>query len=78
MKKDDIYKSKRDALIYDLIFSDQEEYEIIVSDYILDIYTYGDFIKSTKAILKKAKVIIVTEKVKAKPTFVLWKIKVKK
>lgn len=78
MKKDDIYKSKKDALIYDLIFSDQDEYEIVVSDYILDIYTYDKFIKSIKAILKKSKVKIISEKIKTAPTVVLWKIKVKK
>ena len=75
---DDKLKKKKDELIYDLIFSKQLEYEIVVTDYILDIYTYYKFINSIKEVLAKSKVVIVSEKVKASPTVVLWKIKVKK
>ena len=78
MAKVDKFKNKKDDLIYDLIFSKQEDFEIIVSDYILDIYTYNTFIKSIKTVLKKSKVMIITERIKAEPTVVLWKIKIKK
>jgi len=78
MKNATLLREKVDDLIYDLIFSKKEEYEIIVSDYILDIYTYDKFIINIKRVLKKSKVKIINEKLTTTPTEVLWKINIKK
>ena len=68
----------RDAIIYDLIFSDCNDYEINVAEYISDIYRYDYFILDIKEILKKSKIIILSEKVDIDPKRVIWKLKVKK
>jgi hypothetical protein len=78
MENDVNYKAKRESLIYELIFSKNEEFEIVVSDYILDIYTYDKFIISIKTVLVKSSVVIISEKIKTTPKTVLWKIKVRK
>jgi len=44
---------KQDKLIYELIFSKEKDFIILVSDYISDIYKYDLFIKEIKIILKK-------------------------
>lgn len=78
MKKDVSLDDKLEVLIYDLIFSKNEVYQIVVSDYILDIYTYDKFITNLKTVLKKSRVVILSEKLITTPTEVLWKINIKK
>jgi hypothetical protein len=68
----------REALIYDLIFSEKTDYEINVAEYIVDIYKYDYFISDIKKILKKSKVSILSDKIDLEPKKVMWKIKVKK
>jgi hypothetical protein len=67
-----------DDLIYDLIFSEKESFKIDISEYILDIYQYDDFINKIKKILKKSKVkIIISDPLMSSKT-VIWNLKVKK
>jgi hypothetical protein len=68
----------RDDLIYDLIFSDENEFYINISDYIGNIYKYENFIKEIKEVLKKSKVSIVKEGIELNPTSAIWNLKVKK
>ena len=65
-------------LIYELIFSESKDFEIVVSDYIVDIYTYDKFIMQIKAILNKSEVYVVKESVKVLTDEVKWKLKVRK
>lgn len=68
----------KEDLIYDLIFSENTDYEINVDEYISDIYKYDRFIDETKRVLKKSKVEILQEKIVVDMNTVVWKIKVKK
>ena len=68
----------RDDLIYDLIFSEQVDFDINISEYIDNIYKYETFMKEIKEILKKSKVSIVKEGVDLNPTTAIWILKVKK
>ena len=68
----------QEELIYNLIFSKDKEFTILVSKYITDIYKYDSFIKEIKSILKKSKVSIVKENIEVSLTEVKWKLKVKK
>ncbi len=68
----------QDELIYQLIFSKDEEFTIYVSKYVPDIYKYSSFIKEIKSILKKSKVSIVKETVDILVNDVKWNLKVKK
>jgi hypothetical protein len=68
----------RDDLVYDLIFSEHENFIIDVSEYIKDIYHYDEFIDEIKQILKKSKVTVVTQSVDVDSITVTWKLKVKK
>lgn len=70
--------NKEDKLIYDLIFSDIESFNIDISDYISDIYEFEDFILKIKNILKKSKVKIITSDTKMSSKTVVWELKVKK
>jgi len=70
-------KSKED-LIYDLIFSENLEYNLDVSEYIDDIYKNDDFITEIKKVLKKSKVSIVHSSIEVDSRTVMWKLKVKK
>lgn len=74
MKDELIY----DELIYELIFSDNTDFQIDVSKYIQDIYLYDKFIEDIKKILKKSKVSIIKEKVNIDSKTVMWELKVKK
>ncbi len=56
-------KSKED-LIYDLIFSKKNEFEVDMADYIKKIYKYEDFLEEIKKVLRKSKVMVVSEEVK--------------
>ena len=68
----------KDDLIYDLIFSEQTDFEINVSDYIENIYKYEIFIKEIKEILKKSKVSVIKEGINMSPITAIWILKVKK
>jgi hypothetical protein len=72
----------REDLIYDLIFSKENEFEIDMADYIKKIYKYEDFIEEIQKILRKSKVMIVSEGVEIghteKDLKVIWRLKVKK
>lgn len=68
----------KDNLIYDLIFSESEDFKIDVSNYITDIYKYDKFIAEIKKVLKKSKVTIIRERVNLDTNSVIWEIKVKK
>lgn len=69
---------KKEDLIYDLIFSEYNEYEINIAEYIKDIYQYDIFIDEIKLVLKKSRVMIVKEKVSVDSNEIIWKLKVKK
>jgi hypothetical protein len=69
---------QKDDLIYDLIFSENKTFSIIVSDYIEDIYMYDTFIDNIKSILIKSKVFVVKEKVEVSINQVKWNLKVKR
>lgn len=71
----------KDDLIYDLIFSKNNEFEIDMADYIKKIYKYEDFLDEIKKILLKSKVMVVSEEVEIinkKEMKVIWRLKVKK
>jgi hypothetical protein len=68
----------KDDLVYDLIFSDSENFTIDISQYIKDIYQYDEFIDEIKQILHKSKVTMVTQSVDVDSKTVTWKLKVKK
>jgi hypothetical protein len=68
-------KNKED-LIYDLIFSEKEEYKIDISNYIEDIYQYEDFVSEIKKVLKKSKVKIIKSQIKTDPKTAVWELKV--
>lgn len=70
--------NKTDDLIYDLIFSNETNYSIDISDYIKDIYQYDTFISDIREVLKKSKVKIIKSDVKLDSKTVIWEIKVKK
>ena len=70
--------SNKEKLIYDLIFSEEINYHIYVSEYIKDMYLYDRFIDEIKSILIKSKVKIINERISVNSEFVLWEIKVKK
>lgn len=69
---------KKDELIYDLIFSKEDQYIIDVGDYIINICDYVDFIDDVKQILKKSKVIIISNSINVNNKGVIWKLKVRK
>lgn len=72
--------SKSD-LIYTLIFSNLDNHDINIANYIDSriIYKYDRFIKEIKAILLESKVEIVKENLFVNSTTeILWKIKTKK
>lgn len=69
---------KREDLIYDLIFSEQRDYKIDISEYIDDIYKYDKFIEDIRSVLKKSRVVITKEKVDLDTKTAIWNLKVKK
>lgn len=68
----------KDELIYDLIFSDNIEYEIHIDQYIEDIYKYDYFIDDIKDVLYKSKVKIMVTSVIVDIDSVVWNLKIKK
>lgn len=69
---------QRDQLIYDLIFSEKNEFRINIADYIKDIYQYDEFIDEMKEILLKSKVMVIKSKVEVDSNDIIWNLKVKK
>jgi hypothetical protein len=70
-------KNKND-LVYDLIFSEKNQFTIDVGDYVSDIYKYDEFIDEIKQILCKSKVTIASNSIDVNSKTVIWKLKVKK
>lgn len=68
----------KEELIYDLIFSDNIDYKIDISEYLVDVYKYDRFIEEIKSVLKKSKVSIVKEKVDLDTKSAIWNLKVKR
>jgi hypothetical protein len=68
----------KESLIYDLIFSDENDFEIEISEYIEDVYKYDKFVSEMKKILKKAKVMIVKSNLDIQSKRIIWYLKVKK
>ena len=68
----------QEDLIYKLIFSKEDNFTIIVSEYIIDIYKYTTYIKEIKSVLKKSQVSIIKENVEVTLNEVKWSLKVKK
>jgi hypothetical protein len=66
----------KDNLIYNLIFSNTEHFNIDIANYINDIYQYESFISEIKKILKKSKVKIVSSNVIVDSKTVTWELKV--
>lgn len=73
----DFLKSK-DDLIYELIFTEQLDFNIDISRYIDDIYQYDDFVFDIKSILKKSKVKIVKSEITIDSKTAVWNLKVRK
>jgi len=69
---------KKDELIYDLIFSENEDFVIDVGAYIPDIYKYDEFVDEIKEILRKSKVSIITNSLDVDSKTVTWKLKVRR
>lgn len=68
----------KDKLLYDLIFSDKDDFVIDISDYIENVYEHKDFIDEIKKILKKSKVKIVKSNTFIDSKTATWKIKISK
>ena len=68
----------KEELIYDLIFSENLDYNINVAEYIEDIYKYDKFIEDIKNVLRKSKVSVISEKIDLATEKVIWNLKVKK
>lgn len=68
----------KDDLLYLLIFSEQEEFKIDISDYIENIYDHKYFISEIRGILKKSKVTITNSDLILDSKTATWKIKVKR
>lgn len=67
-----------DDLIYELIFSEGTQFNIDISEYIVDMYKYEDFVIDIKKVLKKSKVSIVKSSVVVDSKTAMWELKVKK
>lgn len=68
----------KEKLLYDLIFSKQEDFIIDISDYIENVYDHKEFIKEIKSILKKSKVKIISNDLILDSKTATWKIKINK
>jgi len=68
----------KNVLIYELIFTEMEEFNIDISKYISNIYDYEEFISDIKKILKQSKVKIVNSTVNLDSKTVIWELKVSK
>jgi hypothetical protein len=68
----------REELLVSLIFGEQTEYSINISEYIEELYKYDRFIEEVKSILKKSKVTIIKESLELNKNGPIWTLKVKK
>jgi hypothetical protein len=68
----------RDKLLYDLIFSEQEDFSVDVSSYVEDLKTHMEFIGEIRDILRRSKVSIINQKVNVDSDTVTWTVKVRK
>jgi len=74
-----IYYMTKEELIYELIFSENNEFSVEVCKYIEDIYKYEDFTDEIKKILVKSKVLLVSENINiTSKGNIIWEIKIKK
>jgi hypothetical protein len=71
-------KENEYVLIDSLIFSNDNDFIIDLSEYLENIYEYQDFIDNIKVILKKSKVKIVENDVVINSKTIIWNLKVKK
>lgn len=67
-----------DKLIYNLIFSEQTDYEIYVNKYLDDINNFKFFLKEIKDILKKSKVEISKSIIMFDTDIIIWNLKLNK
>ena len=67
-----------EKLVYNLIFSDSESFEINIGNYIEDIYNYDGFMEKIENILEESKVMILENEVDIKSDEIIWILKVKK
>ena len=67
-----------EKLLYDLIFSNEDEFEINISKYIGDIYEYDKFMEKIEKALSKSEVMILENDVDVKSDEIIWLLKVKK
>jgi hypothetical protein len=71
--------TKKDALLFDLIFSEKSDFVINISEYLeQDIYKYDRFIDEVKNILEKSAVTLISENLDLNKKGPIWTIKVKK
>jgi hypothetical protein len=71
--------TKKDALLFDLIFSEKSDFVINISEYLdQDIYKYDRFIDELKTILEKSAVTLISENLDLNKKGPIWTIKVKK
>jgi hypothetical protein len=71
--------TKKDALLFDLIFSEKSNFVINISEYLeQDIYKYDRFIDEVKNILEKSAVTLISENLDLNKKGPIWTIKVKK
>lgn len=78
MAKNIDFLKKKDELIYQLIFSEKNEFNIDIAEYLVDIYDYEEFISDLKNVLKKSKVKILKSDIRLDSKTVIWFLKVKK
>jgi hypothetical protein len=69
---------ERDKLLYELIFSEEEDFVIDVSDYVEDLRTHMEFIGGIRDILRRSKVSIINHNVNVDSNTVTWTLKVRK
>lgn len=75
---DNQFLEKKDELIYQLIFTENKDFEIDIANYITDIYEYEEFVSEIKSILRKSKVKIIKSKVRLDSKTAIWELKVTK
>ena len=70
-------KNKED-LIYDLIFSSNNEFEINISEYLIDVYKYQIFVTEILDILRRSKVMIIEDEIDLGGEKITWFLKLRK
>lgn len=71
-------RNMKNELIYDLIFSEKNEFRIKMSEYLDSIYEYEMFIEDITDILIKSKVMITESEVNIESEDIVWVLTVKK